>query len=129
MIFKRLSSPGGFPGGSNGKSICLQCRRPGFDPCVGKIPWRRKWQPTPVFLPGEFPGRRSLAATVHGIAKSRIRLSDFSFSFLVLVQWAQWARTQDSEGPEHSNQHICLTLQLTPHGGHRIIMTYTHLKP
>ena len=34
--------------------------RPGFDPWVGKIPWRRKWQPTPVFLPGESPGQRSL---------------------------------------------------------------------
>ena len=35
--------------------ICLQCRRPGFDPWVGKIPWKRKWLPTPVFLPGESP--------------------------------------------------------------------------
>ena len=34
--------------------------RPGFDPWVGKIPWRRKWQPTPVFLPGEFHGQRSM---------------------------------------------------------------------
>ena len=42
-------------------SVCLQCRRPGFDPQVGKIPWRRKWQPTLVFLPGEFHGQRSLA--------------------------------------------------------------------
>ena len=41
--------------------ICLQCRRPGFDSWVGKIPWRRKWQPTPVFLPGESHGQRSLA--------------------------------------------------------------------
>ena len=41
--------------------VCLQCGRPGFDPCVGKISWRRKWQPTPVFLPGRFRGRRSLA--------------------------------------------------------------------
>ena len=32
-----------------------------FKPCVGKIPWRRKWQPTPVFLPGKFHGQRSLA--------------------------------------------------------------------
>ena len=37
------------------KRILLQCRRPGFDSCVGKIPWRRAWQPTPVFLPGESP--------------------------------------------------------------------------
>ena len=29
-----------------------QCKRPGFDPWVGKIPWRREWLPTPVFLPG-----------------------------------------------------------------------------
>ena len=40
--------------------VCLQCRRPGFDPWVGKIPWRRKWQPTPVFLPGKSHGQRSL---------------------------------------------------------------------
>ena len=41
------------------KSAC-QCRRGGFNPWVGKIPWRKKWQPTPVFLPGEFHGQRSL---------------------------------------------------------------------
>ena len=39
----------------------LQCRRPGFDPWFGKIPWRRGWQPTPVFWPGESHGQRSLA--------------------------------------------------------------------
>ena len=33
----------------------LKGGRPGFDPWVGKIPWRRAWQPTPVFLLGEFP--------------------------------------------------------------------------
>ena len=43
------------------KKIHLQCRRPGFDPWVGKIPWRRKWHPTSIFLPGEFHGQRSLA--------------------------------------------------------------------
>ena len=35
-------------------------KRHKFDPWVGKIPWRRKWQPTPVFLPGESHGQRSL---------------------------------------------------------------------
>ena len=35
--------------------------RPGFDPWVGTISWRRKWHPTPVFFPGEFHGQRSLA--------------------------------------------------------------------
>ena len=48
-----------FPGGSDGKES-TQCRRPGFVPWVRKIPWRREWQPTPVFLPGEFQGQRSL---------------------------------------------------------------------
>ena len=33
----------------------------GFNPWVRKIPWRRKWQPTPVFLPGKFHGQKSLA--------------------------------------------------------------------
>ena len=37
------------------------CGRPGFNPWVGKIPWRRKWQPTPVSLPGKSHGHRSLA--------------------------------------------------------------------
>ena len=50
----------GFPWWLRGYSVCLQCERPGFDPWVGKIPWRRKWQPTPVFLPGKFHGWRSL---------------------------------------------------------------------
>ena len=40
--------------------ICLQYRRPGFNHWVGKISWRREWQPTPVFLPGESHGQRSL---------------------------------------------------------------------
>ena len=49
-----------FPRGSDGKSIGLQCGRPGFDPWVGKMLWRRKRQPTPVLLPGKFHGWRSL---------------------------------------------------------------------
>ena len=43
------------------KRICLQCRRCGFYPWVGKIPWRRKWLPTSVFLRGESHWQRSLA--------------------------------------------------------------------
>ena len=39
----------------------LQCRRPRFDPWVWKISWRRKWLLTPIFLPREFQGQRSLA--------------------------------------------------------------------
>ena len=55
---------------------CRRCRRHEFDPWVGKILWIRKWQPTPVFLPGKFHGQRRLAGyTVHGVAKSQTQLS------------------------------------------------------
>ena len=57
-------STGSLSGGTSCKEPDCQCRRHkrlGFSPWVGKIPWRRKWQPTPVFLPGEFHGQRSLA--------------------------------------------------------------------
>ena len=52
------------PGGSSNKEPVCQCRRYTrcrFDPRVGKIPWRMKWQPAAVFLPGELRGQRKLA--------------------------------------------------------------------
>ena len=39
----------------------MPCRRPRFDPWVGKIPWKREWLPTPLFWPGESHEQRSLA--------------------------------------------------------------------
>ena len=51
-------------GGASGQESTCQCRRPkrrGFNPWVRKIPWRRAWQPIPVFLPGESHGQRNLA--------------------------------------------------------------------
>ena len=54
-----------FPGGASGKESacqCRRCKRRRSDPWVGKIPWRRAWQSTPVFLPGESHGQRSLAS-------------------------------------------------------------------
>ena len=67
----------GFPGGWGSKEYACQGRghrRRAFDPWVGKIPWRRKWQPAPVRWPGKSHGPRSLA-TVHGVSKSQ-RLND-----------------------------------------------------
>ena len=58
-----------FPGGASGKQSACQCRRlkrSGFSPWVGKIPWRKKWQPTLVFCLQKFMGRGALWATVHG---------------------------------------------------------------
>ena len=56
-------------------------QRPGFDSWVGKIPYRRKWQPTPVFLPGESHGQRSLVGYSPWCPKSRTRLSDFHYYY------------------------------------------------
>ena len=53
----------GFPGGTSSKEPACQDRRHkrlGFSSWIGKIPWRKKWQPTPIFLPGESHGQRSL---------------------------------------------------------------------
>ena len=53
-----------FPGGARGKELACQCRRRNrcwFDSWVGTTPWRRAWQPTPLFLPEESHGQRSLA--------------------------------------------------------------------
>ena len=63
------------------KEPACQCRRHkkyGFDPWVRKIPWRRAWQPTPAFLPGESHGQRTWWATVHRVAKSQTGLNDLA---------------------------------------------------
>ena len=61
----------GFPGGSDGKESAFSARDPGSILGLGRS-WRREWQLTPVFLPGEFHGQRkgSWKATVHRIVKS-----------------------------------------------------------
>ena len=58
------------------KELACQCRRPGFDPWVRKIPWRRKWQPTPVFLPEKSHGERTLEDCSLGGCKSQTKLRD-----------------------------------------------------
>ena len=57
------------PGGTSGKESTCQSKRHGFSPQVGKIPWRRKQQPTAIFLPGESHGWRSLAGYSPGGGK------------------------------------------------------------
>ena len=65
----------GLPWWLSGKESTCQCRRCRYNPWVGNFPWKRKWQPTPVFLPGKSHGQRSLGATVHGVSKSQTGLS------------------------------------------------------
>ena len=59
----------GLPWWLRGKESACQCRRRGFNPWVQKIPWRRKRQLIPVFLPGKSHRQRSLAGIVHGVTK------------------------------------------------------------
>ena len=80
-IAKNQTRLQGFTGGSDSKEFCLQCRRPRFDPCIGKTPWRREWQPIPVALPGEFHEQRSLVGYSLQVSKSQKQLSDQHFHF------------------------------------------------
>ena len=52
-----------FPRWHSSKESACQCRRCRFNPQVGIIPWNRKWQPAPVFLPGKSHGQRSLVGS------------------------------------------------------------------
>ena len=60
----------------SGKASACWCKRHSFDPGSGRIPWRRKWQLTPVFLPGKSHGQRSLAGYGPGGHKRRTWLSN-----------------------------------------------------
>ena len=81
------------PGGTSGKEPACQYRRhekPRFNPCVRKNPWRRAWQPTPVFLPGESHGQRSLAGYgLEGLKESQ--------------DWSDLAHMYTSLGATHSD--------------------------
>ena len=76
-----------------GQESACQCKRPRFDPWVRKIPWRRKWQPTPVFLPGESHGQRSLAGSSPWGRKESTRLNSLTA-----------ATTYYCQPPSHSGQ-------------------------
>ena len=68
VVASKLMNSVGFPGGSVVKESSCQCRRCRFDLWVRKIPWRRKWLPTPVFLLRKSPGQGAWWATVHGVS-------------------------------------------------------------
>ena len=74
----------GFPRWLSGKESACQCRRYEFSPWVRKIPWRREWQHTPVFL--EYPmNRGAWRATVHGAAKSQRQVSNWTHYIMLWV--------------------------------------------
>ena len=74
-----------FPGGSDGKSICLQCRRSRFDPWVRKMPWRRKWQPIPITLAWKIPWMEE-PGRLHSMGSQRVGQDcDFTFTLIIFV--------------------------------------------
>ena len=68
----------GFPGGSISKESACDAGGPGSTALIRKVPWKRKWQPTPVFLPGKSHGQRSLEAYSPWCHKSQTPGSDYS---------------------------------------------------
>ena len=90
----------------NPPAKCRKRKRCGFDPWVRKIPWRRKWQSTPVLLPGKSHGQGAWWAAVYGVMQSRTQLSDFTFSFHF--------HALEKEMATHSSVHSCLE---NPRGG------------
>ena len=84
------------PGWLSGKEPICQCRRRGFDPWVGKIPWRRKWQPTPVFLPGKSHGQRSLAG-----------YSPWGSKELSTAKWRSARARTHARAHTHTHTHTC----------------------
>ena len=99
--------------------LILQCRRHGFGPWVGKIPWRKEWLPTPVFLPGISHGQRSLAGYSLWGRTELDMTNTFTFHFtellnsvLVIIKnvtlWilssSQWVWSSQFMEPKWSNE-------------------------
>ena len=82
-----VSALSSISGGARGKEPACQCRRQELDPWVRKIPWRREWQPTPVLCLEKPMDRGGWWATVHGIAKSRMQLSNFASTLSLGCLW------------------------------------------
>ena len=76
-----------------GKDFACQCRKYRFHPWVGKIPWRRKWQPTPLFLPGESHRQRSLE-DYSPWGRKRVRpdwVTEPTYNLVTTQQKTHWA--------------------------------------
>ena len=95
------------PSWHNGKESAHQRKRHGFNPWLGMIPWSRKWQLAPVFLPGKFHGKRSLVGqreldtaehTEHPTSKTNKQTKNDWWGASLVVQWIR----------------ICLAMQGTP---------------
>ena len=108
----------GFPCGTSGKESacqCRRCKRHKFNPWVGKILWSRKWQHTPVFLPGKFHGQRYLAGYIaYGVSNCWTRLrtrAQREINFIVSL-WSKVAIQLGARCPQKMGDRgaICLDM-------------------
>ena len=98
-LFTVFSCSGRIPWWLSGKESACQCRRHRSHPWSGKIPWRREWQPTPVFLPWRIPmDRGAWRATVHGVAEldTTMRVVEEGKDFLWSLVEHHWPHLQGS---------------------------------
>ena len=89
--------------------ICLQFRRPGFSPWVEKMPWRRKWYPTPLFLPGESHGQRHLAGYTPWDCKQSDTTEQLSLSLFIINNYLSCSAVSGDETRKcscHNREHI-----------------------
>ena len=70
-LWSSVLAKAGLPWRLRGRELPCQCRRHGFNPCVGKIPWRRKYNPLQYSCPGNPMDRENWRATVQGVTKSQ----------------------------------------------------------
>ena len=115
--FRTMAFLLGFPGGTSGKEPdcqCRRCKRLSFSPCLGKIPQRRLWQPTPVFLPRESHGQRSLT----GYSPQSYRETDMTEATQPMhtFLWEDMSLGRQGEFRESHSLHLllgkCLQLKI-----------------
>ena len=87
---------------ADGHLGCFHVLGPGFDPWVGKIPWRRKWQSTPVLLPGKSHGRRSLVGYSPWGCKESDTTEQLSLPFPRVKKDSLWHETSSSQSTNES---------------------------
>ena len=115
----------GSPGGARGKEPACQRRRQKRHR-VGKIPWRRKWQPTPVLLPGESHGQSNPAGCSPWVTQSRTRLSD---SALTHAHWASQVALVTKNPPVSAGDSGLIPgSERYPGGGNGNLLQYSGLE-
>ena len=110
----------GFPGGSVVKNLPLSWR-PRFNSWAEKIPWRRAWQPTPVFLTGESHRQRSLFGysplgrketdTTEWLTHTQDSVQVFELHSSTMIQWLKWTRANKLPHYTSNKNYSCISIQ------------------